>query len=302
MLGYKVPASRRKRDEGEKPFWISYADLMTAMMVLFLVVMSVYLLLAITGTPPCTKIKEPIPREWLNYEQITHLESVNQLWYEIIENEKLKSLLDKDALLRRQRSDQMHDILQKLQEDAAKIKACNIKVEQGKDALTVIFTSVSNDHESNLNKKVVAAMFDSNSYQLKDTDKQCIREFVPNIFHQTQENNWFKRVAVEGFTDTKGTYLLNLNLSLQRAQSVVCSVLTPSKTGDLLNEHVLRFVQQKFAVGGFSFNSAKANDEDSRRVELRLDFKTLDEYRTALDDPEPAVAMNKNGIGICAQQ
>lgn len=31
----------RPKDEGEKPFWISYADLMTAMMVLFLVAMAV---------------------------------------------------------------------------------------------------------------------------------------------------------------------------------------------------------------------------------------------------------------------
>lgn len=39
----------RSRDEAEKPFWISYADLMTALMVLFLVVMSVALL-AVTKT------------------------------------------------------------------------------------------------------------------------------------------------------------------------------------------------------------------------------------------------------------
>src|SRR5882672_2385043 len=39
-----VKAAGRARDEAEKPFWISYADLMTALMVLFLVVMSVTLL------------------------------------------------------------------------------------------------------------------------------------------------------------------------------------------------------------------------------------------------------------------
>jgi outer membrane protein OmpA-like peptidoglycan-associated protein len=39
----------RSKDEAEKPFWISYADLMTALMVLFLVVMSVALL-AVTKT------------------------------------------------------------------------------------------------------------------------------------------------------------------------------------------------------------------------------------------------------------
>ena len=44
-----IIVKRRSKDEAEKPFWISYADLMTALMVLFLVVMSVALL-AVTKT------------------------------------------------------------------------------------------------------------------------------------------------------------------------------------------------------------------------------------------------------------
>ncbi|SAK45989.1 OmpA family protein [Caballeronia calidae] len=44
MLGIQTPARRRNRDEGEKPFWISFSDLMTALMVLFLVALSVALL------------------------------------------------------------------------------------------------------------------------------------------------------------------------------------------------------------------------------------------------------------------
>jgi flagellar motor protein MotB len=43
MLGPRLVIPRRGRDEGEKPFWISYADLMTALMMLFLVVMAVAL-------------------------------------------------------------------------------------------------------------------------------------------------------------------------------------------------------------------------------------------------------------------
>lgn len=34
MFSKQMP-SPRSRDEGEKPFWISFADLMTAMMILF---------------------------------------------------------------------------------------------------------------------------------------------------------------------------------------------------------------------------------------------------------------------------
>src|SRR5277367_1645447 len=49
MLGNPIIIKRSSKGEAEKPFWISYADLMTALMVLFLVVMSVALL-AVTKT------------------------------------------------------------------------------------------------------------------------------------------------------------------------------------------------------------------------------------------------------------
>lgn len=50
MIGLKLPARKRARDEAEKPFWISFADLMTALMVLFLVAVTVALF-AVTQKP-----------------------------------------------------------------------------------------------------------------------------------------------------------------------------------------------------------------------------------------------------------
>lgn len=44
MFGLKTFKPKRGRDEGEKPFWISFSDLMTALMVLFLVSMAVALM------------------------------------------------------------------------------------------------------------------------------------------------------------------------------------------------------------------------------------------------------------------
>ena len=41
--GVRIPAPKRGREDGEKPFWISFSDLMSALMVLFLVAMSVAL-------------------------------------------------------------------------------------------------------------------------------------------------------------------------------------------------------------------------------------------------------------------
>ena len=44
MLGLKTSSRRANKDEAEKPFWISFSDMMTALMVLFLVAMAVALL------------------------------------------------------------------------------------------------------------------------------------------------------------------------------------------------------------------------------------------------------------------
>lgn len=61
MFRSKVPLRKRNKEEGEKPFWISFSDLMTALMVLFLLVMSVALL-AITKNVPKIE-KQKIERE-----------------------------------------------------------------------------------------------------------------------------------------------------------------------------------------------------------------------------------------------
>src|SRR5665213_3500950 len=44
MFGIQAQRNKRGRDEAEKPFWISFSDLMTALMVLFLVAMAVALM------------------------------------------------------------------------------------------------------------------------------------------------------------------------------------------------------------------------------------------------------------------
>lgn len=58
MLGIKVPKRRSSREDGEKPFWISFSDLMTALMVLFLVAMAVALMAVTQGLQQVKKDTE----------------------------------------------------------------------------------------------------------------------------------------------------------------------------------------------------------------------------------------------------
>lgn len=55
MFGIKTPKRKSGKDEAEKPFWISFSDLMTALMVLFLVAMAVALMAVTQGL---AKIKQ----------------------------------------------------------------------------------------------------------------------------------------------------------------------------------------------------------------------------------------------------
>ncbi|CAG9183922.1 flagellar motor protein MotB [Cupriavidus respiraculi] len=69
MIGIQTARPRRGREEGERPFWISFSDLMTALMVLFLVALSVALL-AVTK-----KISDEERQEKARSEQIHELMS-----------------------------------------------------------------------------------------------------------------------------------------------------------------------------------------------------------------------------------
>jgi len=48
-MALRMSANPPNREDAEKPFWISFADLMTALMVLFLVAMAVALLVVTNG-------------------------------------------------------------------------------------------------------------------------------------------------------------------------------------------------------------------------------------------------------------
>ena len=218
MLG-RIVVGRGGRDEAEKPFWISFSDLMTALMVLFLVVMTVSLL------------------------------SVTQ---------KLRDVQKEEA----ERADAIDRIVEGLKKAAEGYD--DFRVTGSRDRVVIEFGD--------------ASRFATNDHRISSLGGEHLRRFVPEILAMSETmdgKRWFKRVIVEGFTDPRGTYLHNLHLSLMRAESVVCNLLAAGNY-ELL-EQQKQAVRRLFLVGGFSSNSTRTTDEESRRVELRLDFRTVKE-------------------------
>lgn len=238
MLSGRIVLKRGSRDDGEKPFWISFADLMTALMVLFMVAMVISLL------------------------------SVTQQLRDVQADQK-------------ERKDAIERILNVLKKAARE----HNEVRVDRDRMTIDFGD--------------KARFASGSHQLASDGEDKLREFVPVILAAAETDDgakWFKRVVVEGFTDTDGSYLMNLNLSLKRAEAVVCTLLErPEPPRPSLTDEQMKRVRELFLVGGFSFNSSRGSKEESRRVELRLDFFALGEKRGQVPEVVGEVGQCKVG-------
>lgn len=224
MLGLKAAARKRPRDEAEKPFWISFSDLMTALMVLFLVAMAVALM-AVTQRLATTD------------DQKAKMEAA-------------KAAHDKDV----------ESCMGGIQSVTERSDFSGVKVSDR----TIDFGSL--------------AEFAKDGHDLDAKQKRFLRSFMPLVLDVARTRScekWLKRVVVEGFASQEGSYLYNLNLSFKRSQRFLC-VLLDSKAENVLTLDDRKMIRKIFLVSGSSFNSSQRTPEQSRRVELRLEFRDFD--------------------------
>jgi flagellar motor protein MotB len=231
-----TPAVRRsvQKDEPEKPFWISFADMMTALMVLFLFVMSVALI------------------------AITHRVSD-------IDNKK------------KEQQDAIAQILDQIERST---RDYGVTIDRSR--YVVDFRD--------------RAHFSFDEYTITKLQARTLRAVAKSIIAVADQpigSRWIKEILVEGYTDSTGAYLYNLNLSLDRSESVVCELLAPHQAGPTsLTTKELNDVRRLFVVGGYSANARKKTAAESRRIELQLQF---------LAPNESAVSHTDSGdVGKCA--
>lgn len=223
----RLVLKRGGKHEGESPFWISFSDLMSALMVLFLVVMAVTL--------------------------VSVTESIDSA---------TRATIERSAAIKR--------VMEKIAQDP-KTETSGVEVDP-------------QTYRIDLGKEV---RFDSGSFTISTTAGQFLRSYIPVLLRAKESpdgQRWIRSVVVEGFTDEDGTYLYNLQLSLDRSRSVVCSLFQSNGAAEALTPEQLRKVQELFLVGGYSFNSIKKDKAESRRVEFKIDFWGLDERVPAASD------------------
>jgi outer membrane protein OmpA-like peptidoglycan-associated protein len=223
---------KKSKEEGEKPFWISFSDLMTALMVMFLVVMAVALLAV---TSPGDAQQKAID-DWVL---------------------KLEHKLNTDFP--------------------------GVNYQRNKNTI---------DFGSRANFKFGKSEFEGTLEEAKEKE-EALRKFVPALLALANDDlgkKVVKRVVVEGYTDKRGTYLSNLDLSLRRSERVLCILLDEAGSHALTAEGKKQ-VRELFLVGGYSFNNEKNSDEESRRIEMRIEF--LGAFESRKSTPANSVEFGK---------
>lgn len=257
---------RKGKDEGERPFWISFSDLMTALMSLFLVVMSVTLL----------SVTKKIDQE--EQRKVRRESEISNLMSEIRANSKKWPQVKIDE------STYRIDLGEVIRFDSGR-SGIN---RDGKRFLREYVPTLLGVYDTTLGKRwirriVVEGFTDQDGsylYNLKlSLDRS--RMVVCALYEDTVETIEIKRVQtqqqdlskLQGLGDLKALESL-LGTPSKKTTKRIKKVTRKKSSLSIKDKELIR---KLFLVGGYSFNSMKASKEESRRVELKLEFWALDE-------------------------
>ena len=261
---------RSRRTHGEKVnYWQSYSDLMTALLLMF---MLITLAISLKANSDYQKdIDKRVAYEAELEEQKKRLE----------ENE-----------IRRQEDEKIMKEQEKKINDLIGIKAQII--EDLSQAFSDVDLTVQIDNNTGSITFASSVLFDYNSDQIKASGKEFLDEFLP-IYVNSILNDKFKdyisEIIVEGYTDDKGEFIYNLELSQKRAFSVSKYCLEHPQ---LFDESVdFEHLKAILTTNGKSMNNlitddnGKVNAEASRRVEFKFrlkDDEMINEMRNILEN------------------
>jgi len=228
---------RKNNQNTEKnDFWIGFSDLMTGLMLVFIVISLVFII----------KAKE---------DALEKTEKIEKLLNQAEEDRKkmediiAKAKADKDKL-----DEQRKNIIMILSD---KLKSHNIKFEYNsiKGTVTIAQDILFTKRQSTLNKdgknfiKIFANILDK------------------NIFNDNKYKDLIKYIHIEGYTDKEGSLKYNFLLSFNRAWNVWL-YMTNSNIG------YKRVMQNKLNIvsrGEIDANQIKI-DENDRKVVFRFEF------------------------------
>ena len=281
--------------------WISYSDMMAALLLIFVLVLTYSLYQYFTMLE--TKTKELDDQRLILDQQSVQLklaeDNLNDKEQKLI---VIQGDLDKLKIDLNDKEKELENLQVILVSKEADLEAATLKVQEQQDALNAqalridsligVKAAMIKDLSDSLSSSNLKAAVDPNTGDIKldsagffETGKSTIREegqelldqFIPvylEVLLRDKYADYLGEIIIEGHTDSKGTYNSNLKLSQDRALQVALYCLNMQ---GLTREQKAKLQQILTAKGRSSSDLIMVNgveDPDaSRRVEFKFSLK-----------------------------
>ncbi len=138
-------------------------------------------------------------------------------------------------------------------------------------------------------------LFGYNESELTEEGIAMLGEVLPiycKVLMAPQYQEYLAELSIDGYTDTTGDYMYNLQLSQERAMAVANYLFADA--GAFLTEEELTNLKQKLTSNGHSmsnpvYSDGQINMDASRRVEVRFrlkDEEMINELKQILDETQ----------------
>ena len=270
--------TKRKKSETQG-YWQSYSDMMAALLLVFILVMSSILLQS-------TKLYEQklIDQKTAQEEIDRQLEQLSE--QAVLLEDQAEKMKEQEKLLNTQKETMEYQQQQLDQIIGVKAQI----IEELSTAFTNSSMSVTVDQETGSIMLDSNILFDVGKSDIKPEGRKYLEEFLPvyfNVLLNEDISPYISEIIIEGHTDTTGTYMNNLKLSQERAFSVSSYIFNTYATG--MSEESIDQMHNMITANGRSWNDlvynadGTENKDASRRVEFKFRLKD-DEMITAMMD------------------
>lgn len=246
---------KRKQTSEEISYWQSYSDMMAALLLIFVLIIS-----------------------------FTMYESKSE-----IEIER-KQLLEQEIVIKKQRDElAAQNELYRVQQQAIEEQTNQIEnligikrslIKALNEAFSDTDLSISIDAKTGTITFDSDVLFDVNSYELKPGSISVLKEFLPKYFAILMDpafKDYISEIIIEGHTAKSDNYLISLELSQQRALAVANFALVDGSS--VIDAQQLSQLRKIVTANGRSWSDLKYDSNGeymftaSRRVEIKFRLK-----------------------------
>lgn len=233
---------KRRADHEETSYWSSYSDMMAALLLVFVLIISATMIQA----------KRQLETQ---EEEIA---------------EQIKTNKEQEEKLNEQ------------EEELEKLTGLRVSLIEGlNNEFSGTDLSVQVDPQTGAITFDSSILFDVDKHKIKDEGKKFLKKFVPKYLKVLLSDEFKEHVSeiiIEGHTDPAGTYMHNLELSQARALEVAKFCL--KEENGVVKKKQIKKLQKVITCNGKSFSDPiyKGNGKDidyaaSRRVEFKFRLK-----------------------------